>query len=220
MLASRARCASLRVELDAQGPCVPLGDSQRMEGAASAGPEEGCKPAARASWMAVRSPSSILSNSSMQQMPLSASTSAPPSSTCAPPRVLRHGPVRLPVCSQPARLQCLRPAPCAAWCRHWAACRAACISPVHRPQGSALAATPSSACAAELQGLRRRRRMLAGIAERRNLACVHQHTAPPCQQPQRHHPPYTLQSFIPCALPSSSERSSWGPGLGAAPSRR
>jgi hypothetical protein len=33
------------------------------------------------SWMAVRSPSSILSNSSMQQMPLSAITSAPPSST-------------------------------------------------------------------------------------------------------------------------------------------
>ena len=33
------------------------------------------------SWMAVRSPSSILSNSSMQQMPLSARTSAPPSST-------------------------------------------------------------------------------------------------------------------------------------------
>mmetsp|Transcript_63592 Transcript_63592/g.201109 ORF Transcript_63592/g.201109 Transcript_63592/m.201109 type:complete len:286 (-) Transcript_63592:1146-2003(-) len=33
------------------------------------------------SWMAVRSLSSILSNSSMQQMPLSASTSAPPSST-------------------------------------------------------------------------------------------------------------------------------------------
>ena len=31
------------------------------------------------SWMAVRSDSSILSNSSIQQMPLSASTSAPPS---------------------------------------------------------------------------------------------------------------------------------------------
>jgi hypothetical protein len=56
--------------------------------------ERGCGAAAHASWMAVRSPSSILSNSSMQQMPLSASTSAPPSSTCAP-RVLRHGPVQL-----------------------------------------------------------------------------------------------------------------------------
>ena len=33
------------------------------------------------SWIAVRSPSSILSNSSIQQMPLSASTRAPPSST-------------------------------------------------------------------------------------------------------------------------------------------
>ena len=33
------------------------------------------------SWMAVRSLSSILSNSSMQQMPLSASTKAPPSRT-------------------------------------------------------------------------------------------------------------------------------------------
>ena len=36
------------------------------------------------SWMAVRSPSSILSNSSMQQMPWSASTRAPPSSVISP----------------------------------------------------------------------------------------------------------------------------------------
>ena len=36
------------------------------------------------SWIAVRSASSILSNSSMQQIPLSASTSAPPSRTSSP----------------------------------------------------------------------------------------------------------------------------------------
>ena len=41
------------------------------------------------SWIAVRSLSSILSNSSMQQMPLSASTSAPPSRTISPVTVSR-----------------------------------------------------------------------------------------------------------------------------------
>ena len=42
-----------------------------------------------ASWMATWSLSSILSNSSMQQMPISASTSAPPSSTSSPVDVSR-----------------------------------------------------------------------------------------------------------------------------------
>mmetsp|Transcript_18826 Transcript_18826/g.64108 ORF Transcript_18826/g.64108 Transcript_18826/m.64108 type:complete len:342 (-) Transcript_18826:199-1224(-) len=41
------------------------------------------------SWMEVRSVSSILSNSSMQQMPMSAITSAPPSSTISPVSVSR-----------------------------------------------------------------------------------------------------------------------------------
>mmetsp|Transcript_6381 Transcript_6381/g.13925 ORF Transcript_6381/g.13925 Transcript_6381/m.13925 type:complete len:253 (-) Transcript_6381:1012-1770(-) len=41
------------------------------------------------SWIAVRSLSSILSNSSMQQMPMSASTSAPPSRTKSPVTVSR-----------------------------------------------------------------------------------------------------------------------------------
>ena len=59
--------------------CVPLNPGPSIKHVYA------CGGSSVTSWMAVRSPSSILSNSSMQQMPLSASTSAPPSNTCARP---------------------------------------------------------------------------------------------------------------------------------------